>query len=66
MELKKYLEQKFSGKSQKEIARLCGLSESEISLIFHGKRNPQLQTLEKIAKGVGVSLPRLIEELMER
>ena len=51
--------------SQKQIADKCSLSEAEISLILTGKRMPRLRTLVKLANGLGFSLPRLIEELIQ-
>lgn len=41
-----------SGKSAREIAQASGIDESTISKYLSGQRQPQIDVLEKIAKGL--------------
>lgn len=45
---------KEKGLTQRELGELSGISQKQIGLYEQGKRNPKLETLEKIAKGLGV------------
>ena len=54
------LQQKFS---QESLARKTGLSVSYISMLERGQRTPPLDTLEALAKGLGVSPLALLQEL---
>jgi transcriptional regulator with XRE-family HTH domain len=47
--------------TQKQLAKKAGLSNDAISSIERGRRAAQLDTLEQIAKGLGVSLPTLVD-----
>lgn len=42
--------------TQTELAELTGIKQSEISKLENGKANPTLETLQKIAKGLGMRL----------
>jgi len=44
------------------VCQRSGVSESMLSLVERGLRNPTLETVLRIADGIGVSLPRLIEK----
>lgn len=44
------------GITQKELALLCGIQQSNISRLENGTYNPSLQLLEKIALAVGKEL----------
>ena len=44
------------GLSQKQLASLCGIDQSDISKIERGLSNPSVATLQKIAKGLGGNL----------
>lgn len=44
------------GLKQKELAELCGMSESQIGQYENGIRNPKYQTLEKIANALEVDV----------
>jgi transcriptional regulator with XRE-family HTH domain len=41
-----------AGLEQQELARLAGLDASHVSLIERGKRNPTVETLEKLSRGL--------------
>lgn len=45
---------KEKGLTQRELGELSGISQKQIGLYEQGKRNPKIETLEKIAKGLGV------------
>ena len=47
--------------TQKELAKLTGLDQGDISKIERGLANPTVETLEKIAKGLGKQLRITIE-----
>ena len=49
--------------SQESLAQKTGLSVSYISMLERGQRTPPLDTLEALAKGLGVSPLTLIQEL---
>jgi transcriptional regulator with XRE-family HTH domain len=40
-----------------------GLSRSMLSYVFHGKRSPSLESAEKLAKALGMTVGNLIETL---
>ncbi len=48
-------------KSQGDIARALGVDRGYISNIENGKRNPTLDTIEKIAKALGVSVGEMLQ-----
>jgi len=47
------------GKTQEEVGERAGLSYKQIGEIERGTANPELDTLEKLAKGLGVQLAEL-------
>ncbi len=47
---------------QGELARRAGIAQNTLSQIELGKTTPSVPTLEKIAWGLGVDLPQLLEE----
>lgn len=49
------------GLTQEELAERSGVQAGEISRIEHGKRDPQVSTVERLAKGVGLPVSRLFE-----
>lgn len=55
---------KEKGMSQVELSRLLGLGRSTISLTLKGG-NPNIETLAKIAKALGVPVSYLIDEPQE-
>lgn len=57
--VKKYRRQ--LGLTMEEMAYRCGLHASYIALLEGGKRNPSLDTLEKVALGLDVQLCDLLD-----
>ncbi len=51
---------KIKNYSQEVLAKKAMLSKSYLSLIEHGKRDLNISLLEKLAKGLDISLPMLI------
>jgi len=51
------------GVSQEEFADRCGLDRTYIGGIERGERNVSLVNIEKLAKGLGVSLSQLFREV---
>lgn len=49
------------GLSQEKLAEEADLDRSEISLLELGKRCPRLDTIARLARVLGVSLPGLVE-----
>jgi transcriptional regulator with XRE-family HTH domain len=49
------------GISQKEFAERLGLQRSYVGALERGERNPTLQSLEKLAAGLGVDPSDLLE-----
>ena len=45
-----------------ELSQLSGVSETHIRDLERGDRNPSLDTIDKIAKALGLSLPELLNE----
>lgn len=56
------LEKKFS---QEELAHVCGLDRTYISLMERGKRKPTINTIFALASGLGV-LPSFLVSAAER
>lgn len=54
------------GLTQKELAKLCGLSESTISAAESGSRNTRFPTILQICRGLGVSPEDLAAEAQAR
>jgi len=46
-----------AGLSQEELADLCDLDRTEISLLERGKRFPRLDTVVRLARGLKLSSP---------
>lgn len=59
-QLKKLMKQKQI--SAYRLAKLTGLHQITIWRLLHGKTTPQLQTLERIARVLGVKVSELIEK----
>jgi HTH-type transcriptional regulator, competence development regulator len=47
--------------TQEEIAQRCGVQAGEVSRIEHGKRDPRVSTLEKLAAAVELPPARLLD-----
>ncbi len=47
--------------SQGDICRALGLDRAHVSNIENGKQNPTLDTINKIAKALGVSVDQLLK-----
>lgn len=45
-----------SGITQEELSRKSGINQANISKLEHGKANPSVSTLQKLAKGLGKRL----------
>ena len=45
-----------SGLTQKELSKLTGIAQSDLSKIETGNANPSLKTLKRIAEGLGKKL----------
>lgn len=51
---------KSKGLSQKELGELLGISAASVSQYENGDRNPKLETLQRFAKALGVSVDKLL------
>jgi transcriptional regulator with XRE-family HTH domain len=51
-----------AGLRQADAAESCGITQSYWSMIEAGHRPPTLETLEKIARGLGISIRDLVPE----
>lgn len=60
LEIKKILKQK--GITQKDLAKMLGISKIGVNLIVNGKTNPSLDTLERIANILDVRVYELLGE----
>lgn len=49
------------GLSQEALALLCDIDRTYIGRIENMKRNPSLEILDKIARGLNISLPELLD-----
>ena len=47
---------KTTGISQKQLAKLTGIHQADISKLENGSANPSLKTLQRIAAGMGMKL----------
>lgn len=56
-------ERKKAGLSQEELGDRAGLHRTEVSLIERGLREPRLETLLKLARGLGMQPATLIAEI---
>lgn len=52
--------------SQVELSRRAGLSQEAISRLETGSREPRLETLKRLAQGLGVALPSLLRRIEAR
>jgi len=55
-------ERKAKNYSQADLERRCGLPRCRISWLEHGRAIPTLETLERIADGLGIPVYRLLVE----
>ncbi len=51
------------GFSQLELSRRCGIAQESLSRIETGRRDPRLNTLQRLARGMGLSLDELLGRL---
>ncbi|MGN0642698.1 MAG: helix-turn-helix domain-containing protein [Huintestinicola sp.] len=51
--------------SQEELAEKCGLHPTYIGQLERGEKNATLESIEKVASGLSVSLSRLFENIGE-
>lgn len=51
------------GLSQEQLAERASLHWTYVSGVERGRRNPSLNTLARLAKALGVSLPQLVANL---
>jgi transcriptional regulator with XRE-family HTH domain len=51
--------------SRYELARRSGVSESMLSLVERGLRNPSVKLLGRIAKGIGIDLADILKRAQE-
>jgi transcriptional regulator with XRE-family HTH domain len=51
------------GLTQEQVAQRCGVHATEVSRIEAGKRDPQISTLERLAKAVEVNPGQLLDGL---
>ena len=56
---------KEKGLTQKQLGDLCGIADSNIRKYENGKQFPKMETLQKIASALGVSLIELIDEFAD-
>jgi len=61
MEIGEYIKKKREelGLSRVKLAKRCGLSQGYLRYLEQGERKPKIQTLEKLAKGLGVSFEEI-------
>ncbi|AEG16017.1 helix-turn-helix domain protein [Desulfofundulus kuznetsovii DSM 6115] len=62
MKLSKRLLELRGSISQAELARKAGVPQSAISEIEAGKRKPRIDTIQKLALALGVSVSELLDE----
>jgi len=55
----------FSDLDQRALAKKCGVHESQVSRILHGKQNPTLRTAATMAAALGITLDELSAKLEE-
>lgn len=49
------------GLSQEELAYRCGMHASHIGFLERGQRNPTLDTLERVALGLNITLSEMLD-----
>jgi predicted transcriptional regulator len=47
---------KSSGITQKELSKITGIAQADISKLENGNANPSLRTLQRLARGLGMNL----------
>ena len=52
---------KASGLSQESFAHKCGVDRTYIGIVERGEKSPTLNTLDKIAKGLNITLSHLMD-----
>lgn len=52
---------KSTGLSQESFAYKCGVDRTYIGIVERGEKSPTLNTLDKIAKGLDITLSRLMD-----
>lgn len=52
---------KASGLSQESFAYKCGVDRTYIGIVERGEKSPTLNTLDKIAKGLNITLSHLMD-----
>jgi transcriptional regulator with XRE-family HTH domain len=52
--------------SQEEFADLCGIHRTAIGFLERAERNPRLDTLPTISKGLGITVSELLDGLERR
>jgi transcriptional regulator with XRE-family HTH domain len=52
--------------SQEEFADLCGIHRTAVGFLERAERNPRLDTLLTISKGLGITVSELLEGLERR
>ena len=52
--------------SQEEFADLCGLHRTAVGFLERAERNPRLDTLLTISKGLGITVSELLQGLEKR
>ena len=55
-------ERKRAGLSRYAVAQRCGVSESMLSLVERGLRNPSMELMLRMADGIGANLPALLKQ----
>jgi transcriptional regulator with XRE-family HTH domain len=67
MELKEKLQAQMTrlGLNGQKLARMSGVSDSEISRILNGKSRPGLENASRLAKAMGVSLDYLADDALD-
>ncbi len=50
------------GLSQERLADICGLHRTYVGSVERGERNVSIDNMEVLAKGVGQSLPNLLQK----
>ena len=45
-----------------ELSKVCGITNANISNMLHGKTSPNLDTIERLAKALGVAAWELLKE----
>lgn len=61
-----FMARRRAGLSQETLARFAGLHRTEIPLLEHGRRDPRLKTILKVAYGLGVEPGELLAGVERR